>query len=103
MSQTYPIVRKEKPTFYFIGVSTKKSSIMRLFPEWMKLLGRPDIQIEGVDLKIHDRPEAYRQAVAQIKPDPASLGGLVTAHKIDLLQASQRTLRQPGFIRKVMR
>ncbi len=89
MSQTYPIVRKEKPTFYFIGVSTKKSSIMRLFPEWMKLLGRPDIQIEGVDLKIHDLPEAYRQAVAQIKYDPTSLGGLVTTHKIDLLQASR--------------
>jgi len=32
---------------------------------------------------------AYRQAVAQIKNDPLSLGALVTTHKIDLYNASK--------------
>ena len=85
----YPIESKSVPTFYFIGVTTGKSSIMKVFPLWMKLLGREDVVIEGVDCKIHDDPKAYRQAVAQIKYDPLSLGALVTTHKIDLLTAAR--------------
>jgi shikimate dehydrogenase len=84
----YPIVKKEVPTFYFIGVTTGKSSIMKVFPLWMKVLGREDVVLEGVDCKIHDDPENYRRAVAQIKYDPLSMGALVTTHKIDLLAAS---------------
>ncbi|HZW05239.1 MAG TPA: hypothetical protein VFF68_15005, partial [Anaerolineaceae bacterium] len=87
MQSTYSIVEKEVPTFYFIGVTTGKSSIMKVFPLWMQELGRPEVIIEGVDCKIHDVPEVYRQAVAQIKYDPLSLGALVTTHKIDLLTA----------------
>ena len=85
----YSIVKRKVPTFYFIGVTTAKSSIMRVFPRWGKELGRPDIAIEGMDLKIHDSAEAYRQAVAQIKYDPRSLGALVTTHKIDLYDAAR--------------
>jgi shikimate dehydrogenase len=88
-STPYPILTKTTPTFYFIGVTTQKSSIMKVFPLWVKELGRPEIVIEGIDLKIHDTRENYRQAVAQIKHDPLSLGGLVTTHKIDLLDAAR--------------
>jgi shikimate dehydrogenase len=83
--ENYPVTTKSVPTFYFIGVTTGKSSIMKVFPLWMKVLGREDVVMEGVDCKIHDEPEAYRKAVAQIKYDPLSLGALVTTHKIDLL------------------
>lgn len=89
MKATYPIVTKTVPTFYFIGVTTGKSSIMKVFPLWMKVLGREEVVMEGVDCKIHDEPEAYRRAVAQIKYDPLSLGALVTTHKIDLLTAAR--------------
>ena len=88
-SAQYNIVTKQQPTFYFIGVTTGKSSIMRLFPLWAQELGRPEVVIEGVDLKQHDAPAAYRQAVAQIKYDPLSEGALVTTHKIDLLDAAR--------------
>lgn len=87
--ETYPVVTKSVPTFYFIGVTTGKSSIMKVFPLWMKVLGREDVVMEGVDCKIHDDPEVYRRAVAQIKYDPLSLGSLVTTHKIDLLTAAR--------------
>jgi shikimate dehydrogenase len=83
------VVRKDQPTFYFIGVTTRESSIMKVFPLWMRQLGRPDVVIEGVDLRVHDDREAYRQAVVQIRHDPNSLGALVTTHKIDLLEAAQ--------------
>jgi shikimate 5-dehydrogenase len=82
-------VKKTVPTFYFIGVTTGKSSIMKVFPLWMKVLGREEVVMEGVDCKIHGEPEAYRKAVAQIKFDPMSLGALVTTHKIDLLTAAR--------------
>jgi shikimate dehydrogenase len=85
---TYPVVTKTVPTFYFIGVTTGKSSINKVFPLWMKVLGRPEVVLEGLDCKIHDEPEVYRQKVAQIKHDPLSLGALVTTHKIDLLTAA---------------
>ncbi len=87
--ENYTVVTKSVPTFYFIGVTTGKSSIMKVFPLWMKVLGREEVVMEGVDCKIHDEPEAYRRAVAQIKYDPNSLGALVTTHKIDLLTAAR--------------
>lgn len=79
--------RAEKPTMYFIGVTTGKSSIMKVFPKWADYLGLGDVEIKGIDLKWHDEPEAYRRAVEFIKADELSLGALVTTHKIDLLNA----------------
>ena len=77
----------EKPTFYFIGVSTTKSSIMRVFPAWANHLGLGDVAIKGIDLKRHDEGDNYREAVRFLKNDPNSVGALVTTHKIDLLKA----------------
>jgi shikimate 5-dehydrogenase len=76
-----------KPTIYFIGVTTLKSSIMKVFPEWARYLQLGDCQIKGMDFKWHDEPERYRCAVQFIKEDPLSLGSLVTTHKLDLLKA----------------
>jgi shikimate 5-dehydrogenase len=78
-----------EPTLYFIGVTTTQSSIMRVFPAWARHLGLGAVAIRGVDCKIHDDPQVYRQVVSFIKLDPLSLGGLVTTHKIDLLKAAR--------------
>lgn len=85
----YDIVTQKTPTFYFIGVTTGQSSIMKVFPLWMEVLGRPELVIQGIDHKIHDESEAYRASVAQIKYDPLSLGALVTTHKMDIYSAAQ--------------
>lgn len=77
------------PTLYFIGVTTRQSSIMKVFPLWMRELGRPEVVIEGIDLEIHGRPAAYRAVVSHIKDRPLALGALVTTHKIDLLEAAR--------------
>jgi shikimate 5-dehydrogenase len=74
---------------YFLGVTTRQSSIMKVFPLWMEELGRPDVSLEGLDLKLHDDLENYRCAVSQIKADPLCVGALVTAHKINLLTAAE--------------
>lgn len=75
------------PTLYFIGVTTGKSSIMKVFPAWAEYLGLKDAVIKGIDFKLHDDPAAYRKAVEFIRDDPLSMGALVTTHKIDLFHA----------------
>jgi len=84
---TRAYIKATQPTFYFIGVTTGKSSIMKVFPEWAKFLDLQDVVIKGIDFKPHDESDAYREAVEFIKNDPLSRGALVTTHKIDLLKA----------------
>lgn len=76
-----------RPTMYFIGVTTGKSSIMQVFPRWAAHLGLGPVAIRGIDCKWHDDPAVYRRVVKFIKDDSLSLGALVTTHKIDLLTA----------------
>ncbi len=86
MRSLVPAVR---PTMYFIGVSTGRSMIMRVFPAWARHLVFGDCEIRGIDLVPHDTPEHYREVVRFIKEDHLSLGALVTTHKIDLLHATR--------------
>lgn len=48
----------EKPTMYFIGVTTTKSSIMKVFPKWMEYFGI-DADLKGIDFAPHSAPSAY--------------------------------------------
>jgi shikimate dehydrogenase len=73
---------------YFVGVTTAKSSIMKVFPQWSAILGL-GAQIEGYDAPIHAPAENYRAIVRHIKQDSLSMGALVTTHKIDLLEATR--------------
>jgi hypothetical protein len=79
----------QKPTLYFIGVTTGRSSIMTVFPRWAEYLGLGDVEITGIDLALHDDPARYREVVEFIKHDPLSRGALVTTHKLDLYAAAQ--------------
>ncbi|GBF34281.1 shikimate 5-dehydrogenase I alpha [Desulfocucumis palustris] len=76
------------PTMYFIGVTTTKSSIMKVFPLWAKDMGL-DAAIVGIDIAIHADAGVYREVVDFIKNDELSLGALVTTHKIDLYNAAR--------------
>ena len=89
LGASFQVKQKTVPTFCFVGVSTGKSSIMKVFPRWMEALGRANVVMEGVDHTLHDSPAAYRQTVAQMKFDELSLGALVTSHKIDVLSAAR--------------
>ena len=73
--------------FSFIGVTTGKSAIMRVFPAWAEHLGLGGVEICGHDFAVHAPPPSYREVVRAIASDPLELGGLVTTHKIDLFTA----------------
>ncbi|MDC7228307.1 MAG: shikimate dehydrogenase [Spirochaetales bacterium] len=94
--------KAERPTMYFIGVTTGKSSIMKVFPEWAKYL-EIDAEIKGFDFKPHDEPAKYLEAVRFIKNDPKSEGALVTTHKLDLLEACKGEFEGLGPYAKELR
>jgi shikimate 5-dehydrogenase len=73
--------------FSFVGVTTGRSAIMRVFPAWAEHLGLEGVLMQGHDLPIHADPARYRELVAAMKEDPLDVGGLVTTHKIDLFEA----------------
>lgn len=87
-ASTYRITRQNVPTIYFIGVTTSQSTMTRLFPYWAAILGLDEARLVGVDLPLQSSSEQYRQAVAQIKYDPLSMGALITTHKVNLFNAT---------------
>lgn len=76
-----------RPTMYFVGVTTGRSSIRTVFPRWAHELGLGDVPLVGIDLPLRASPADYRRVVEFIAADPLSLGALVTTHKIDLYLA----------------
>lgn len=62
---------------------------MTVFPRWAEYLGLGEVEIRGIDLKLHDDPARYREVVEFIKRDPLSRGALVTTHKLDLYAAAK--------------
>ncbi len=75
-----------KTKLIFIGVSTGGSSIMKIFPKWSDILGI-NCDIVGIDLPLRAPAASYRGVLQSILDDPSVKGALITAHKIDLLQA----------------
>jgi shikimate dehydrogenase len=67
----------------FIGVDTRRSSIMRLFPRWAEILGL-DARIEGRDIRLGAEPATYRDTVRRLAGDLGVAGALVTSHKLDV-------------------
>jgi shikimate 5-dehydrogenase len=84
------LVSGQFPTIHFIGVSTKQSSIMNVFPSWAQELGLGDVSINGVDLPLQAPPELYQEVVNFIRNDGNSNGALVTTHKIDLFKGAHQ-------------
>lgn len=74
--------------FVFVGVTTRWSSIVPIFPRWREGLGLGDVELEGWDLPLGAAAERYREAVMRLKSGPDIAGALVTAHKIGLLRAA---------------
>lgn len=72
----------------FIGVTTRSSSIMKLFPVWAEELGI-DGRLVGCDLALDAPATAYREAVARIRDDRSTLGALVTTHKVAILESAR--------------
>jgi shikimate dehydrogenase len=69
---------------YFLGVTTGRSSIHRIFPKWTALAGVGNAELSGIDIPLDAPAEMYRRAVATVAGDPDSWGALVTTHKVNV-------------------
>ncbi len=72
----------------FIGVSTRESLIMRVFPRWAELLGLPTDRLVGFDLEPRSPDEVYAELVQRLRDDPDFRGALVTTHKMAVYRAA---------------
>jgi shikimate dehydrogenase len=72
-------------TLVFVGVDTRGSSIMRLFPRWAELLDL-DARLEGWDIRLGAEAAAYRDTVRRIADDRGVAGALVTSHKLGVFR-----------------
>lgn len=76
--------------FFFIGVTTGASSIVRIFPRWCEVLGLgDDVELVGRDIPVGAPPAAYRAAVEELSRDEDALGALVTTHKLGIYEAGR--------------
>jgi shikimate 5-dehydrogenase len=80
---THSALEGRRGTLVFIGVDTRRSSIMRLFPRWAEILGL-DARLEGLDIRLGAHPAIYRHAVRRLAGDLSIAGALVTSHKLDV-------------------
>lgn len=74
---------------HFVGVTTKKSASVDLFPLWTDSLNIKNAYLNCVDFKLHDDSEKYREFIRFLRDDEQSFGALVTTHKIDLFNATK--------------
>ncbi|HEY3409397.1 MAG TPA: hypothetical protein VGK53_14595 [Propionicimonas sp.] len=72
----------------FIGVSTRSSLIMRVFPAWAEILGLPTNRLVGFDVPPGSPDEIYVDLVQKLRDDPDYLGALVTTHKMAVYRAA---------------
>ncbi len=68
--------------FWFIGVTTGQSMIMRLFPIWEEVLGIQGTRMHGIDLPPGVEGQKIRETVNELRANPDVLGALVTTHKL---------------------
>ena len=68
--------------FWFIGVTTGQSMIMRLFPIWAEVLGIQGTRMHGVDLPPGVKGQEIRETVQELRENSDDLGALVTTHKL---------------------
>ncbi len=78
----------------FVGVTTKKSAIRRIFPAWSDYLGLGETELVGYDLPVHAPHCDYRSLVDEMRSDPSHLGALVTTHKLDLFDACKESFSE---------
>jgi shikimate 5-dehydrogenase len=76
--------------FVFVGVTTRDSSIMDIFPRWRHVLGLDaGVEMAGHDIPVGASQGRYREAVESLRADPRVLGALVTTHKIGIYEAAE--------------
>jgi shikimate 5-dehydrogenase len=88
------LVPADRPTLYFLGVSTGSSSIQRVFPAWAAELGLEGAVLRGIDLPIGAPSDDTRRIVEFLREDELGVGMQITSHKIAVGTAARDLFAQ---------
>jgi shikimate 5-dehydrogenase len=88
------LVPADRPTLYFLGVSTGSSSIQRVFPAWAAELGLGDAVLRGIDMPVGAPAEHSRRIVEFLQSDDLGVGMQITSHKIAVVAAARDLFAQ---------
>ena len=88
------LVPADRPTLYFLGVSTGASSIQRVFPSWAAELGLGDAVLRGIDMPVGAPAEDSRRIVEFLRVDELGVGMQITSHKIAVGTAARDLFAQ---------
>jgi shikimate 5-dehydrogenase len=88
------LVAADRPTLYFLGVSTGSSSIQRVFPSWAQELGLGDAVLRGIDMPVGAPAEHTRRIVEFLRDDTLGVGMQITSHKIAVGTAARGLFAQ---------
>lgn len=76
-------IKLNKPTMFFIGVTTHNSFVNKVFNDWIRIINK-DAELIGINLDIDCAANDYSKIVTFLKSEPLALGSLVTTHKVRL-------------------
>lgn len=76
---------QKDPAMCFVGVTTSKSFVNRVFSSWVEIIG-VNANLIGLDLALDSSVDIYRSVVNSIKSNDMILGSLVTSHKTNIYQ-----------------
>lgn len=79
-------------TMLFIGVSTGKSFVHKVFPKWLEI-AKVQAQLRGVDLQPNSPKASYESVVNYIRNEEKILGALVTTHKTNIFNYTKSFFR----------
>lgn len=79
----------------FVGVTTRQSLIVRVFPAWMEALGL-DARLDPRDLPLDSPPATYRAVVDEVASSDDIRGALITSHKVALFEHARERIDELG-------
>lgn len=77
---------KETRIVTFLGVTTKASSIVRIFPAWARACGL-NLALRCIDLPMMSTADQYRSVANDLLTEPWVLGMVITGHKRRMYEA----------------
>jgi shikimate dehydrogenase len=90
------------PTMVFVGVTTGKSFVHRVFPRWLDRMGANG-KLFGLDLKLGADSNTYRDTLIALKRTRNCLGALITSHKTGVFEAGQDVFDSVGESAGILR
>lgn len=77
-------------SYYFIGVDTHNSAIMKIFPLWCEEFGIKNVDLVGYNIEIQGTKKKYQEVIKHLKKYENAKAVIVTSHKINFVYHAKK-------------